>query len=162
MIDAYFKFITLTFNVKEKTSRKDYWLATFANLVILALFAAGADGFVRILTDVMLPRILDIIFAFAALIWMMFAVLFIIGTLLPNLTMSFRRYKDTGISSWFFLVELALYLAAFIYLSQYVLNGYATILTTLLTVFFLLADVLIKLLPSERDTEAESAGEVKL
>ncbi|MBS9338546.1 DUF805 domain-containing protein [Fructobacillus sp. M2-14] len=154
MILAYGKFLELTFDFTGKTTRKDYWLASLVNFIIVLLFAAGIDGFARILTEVALPHILDIIFAFAAMIWIMFALLFIIGTILPNVSMSFRRYRDAGVSKWLFIVEAAFLISLLVFVSQWALNGYTTILATLIMVMLLLADVLIKLLPSEREEVA--------
>ncbi|MBS9335322.1 DUF805 domain-containing protein [Fructobacillus sp. M1-13] len=155
MIQAYQNFLRHSFSLTTVTKRGTYWLVTLINLAILAVFYIGFDLLFALLTAVQWLYFFDLVVAFFMIVWLILATLFVLVTLIPNITMSFRRYRDTGLPTSCFMIEPVLLLSFFWFCSENLNNGYASIWSIFATGLFLLADILVKLLPSAVEKNAK-------
>lgn len=155
MMQAYRNFFFHYFNLNQSTGRKDYWLATFVNIIVALIFYSVSSFLFYLLgmTDQVL--VLNLIVAFAMIIWLILATAFILAILIPMVTISFRRYRDTGVSMWLFWIEPLLLLGLLGLLSEEFSDGYTNIWVVVVTGLFLVADILVKLLPSASQSDSE-------
>nr|WP_244269347.1 DUF805 domain-containing protein [Fructobacillus durionis] len=154
-MQAYRNFFFHYFNLKQTTGRKDYWLATFVNLIVALIFYAVSSFLFYLLgiTDQFL--ILNLFVAFAMIIWLILATFFALAILIPMFTLSFRRYRDTGLSMWAFWIEPFLLIALLFLLTEEFSDGFTNIWAVWITGLLLVADILIKLLPTASQTDSE-------
>ncbi|MBS9336468.1 DUF805 domain-containing protein [Fructobacillus papyrifericola] len=145
---AYQDFLEHYFNLSERTNRSTYWAVAVINLLFLVGFALVFKLLFTLLTMVEWFFILDILVAFITITWLVLTTFFLLAIFIPSITISVRRYRDTGLSLSFFVIEPAVFLAICWCVSEYVVDGYASIWAVVITGLLLLADVLIKLLPS--------------
>ncbi|MCK8617351.1 DUF805 domain-containing protein [Fructobacillus sp. M158] len=145
---AYQEFFEHYFNIQGRTGRPSYWAVTALNLLFLAAFYLVFKFLFMILNMVDGLLLLDLLVAFITIVVVVLLTFFVLAILIPSVTISVRRYRDTGLPNAFLLVLPALFLAICWCLSEFISDGYLSIWAVLVTGFFLLADILIKLLPS--------------
>ncbi|MCL2113620.1 MAG: DUF805 domain-containing protein [Streptococcaceae bacterium] len=93
MLQAYKKFWRGYGSFRERTTRKDFWLATFVQIIFLIFFYAGYQIFAHIGHPV-LPNVLTALsYFFLFLLWIYFLV-----TLIPFISMTVRRLRDAGLA----------------------------------------------------------------
>ena len=107
MMNAYRKFWSYGLVVKARTNRRDYWQAILMNVLIIIAIS-------------LLLTVLVMLFAF---VWqsvvMVVGLYSLAGTCfmflrVPQYTMSVRRYRDVGLSGWWYIVINIIKMFAFI------------------------------------------------
>jgi len=85
IMEWYLKALRQYADFEGRARRKEYWMFTLFNL-IFAILAVVIDGLIGT----------------GAIIYL----LYVLGTLIPNLSVSVRRLHDVGKSGWMYLVAL--------------------------------------------------------
>ena len=93
MIEAYKKMWVNGFNFKDKTTRRDFWLAFLMNVIVSFVI-----GFVCGFISGLIPALKGI-FSFIP-------TLYSLAVLIPSLAMEIRRMHDVNKSGWYLLISL--------------------------------------------------------
>lgn len=109
MIDAYLTFWKKYIDFKSRSSRPDFWWVVLANIIIS--FVLLVFGFVGIFIgmDVDLANnthITNMPIFVVGLVLIIAYLIYGIATIIPNISLSIRRIRDTGLSPWWYLLRL--------------------------------------------------------
>lgn len=102
MIESYKAFWGKSFDFRGKTSRIDYWLVAAANALIaivlgvVGLLLASAVG------------------ESAAAVPLGLLIVYAVATIVPNISIYVRRFRDAGFSPWLVLLGLVPYVGGLI------------------------------------------------
>ncbi|CAI2696252.1 hypothetical protein AKUA1404_14060 [Apilactobacillus kunkeei] len=102
MFKAYKLFWKNYFNFTGVSTRSEYWWVFLINSIIYAVFALAFGG-VTIVTAYATGHA-DKTFGIAALIGIAVCILYTIATVIPTISLHFRRYRDAGVTPWFLLI----------------------------------------------------------
>lgn len=109
MIDAYIDYWKKYVDFKSRSTRSDFWWVVLVNLLIS--FFTLVFGFVGIfigmdVDSINSPHITNM-FAFVVGIILIIAYLiYRVATIIPNIMISIRRIRDTGLSPWWYALQL--------------------------------------------------------
>lgn len=107
MIQAYIDYWKNYANFKWQSSRSDYWWVFLANLIIFWML--GIIGFTgALMTYYESHSIHEAVkgMSLIPMIAVIILILYVLATIIPHLSLVYRRIKDTGLSGWWFLVEI--------------------------------------------------------
>ena len=109
MVDAYINYWKKYVDFKSRSTRSDFWWVVLVNYIIS--FVTLMFGFVGIFIgmDIDLADNTHItnIFAFVVGISLIIVyVLYNLATIIPNIMLSIRRIRDTGLSPWWYALNL--------------------------------------------------------
>lgn len=102
MIKAYKQFWKKYFNFKGVSTRSEYWWVFLINSLIGLVFivAFGGAAFLAGMATGHGPKAVGI----AAIIGLVIAMVYYIATIIPTISLHFRRYRDAGVTPWFLLI----------------------------------------------------------
>ncbi|UQS84877.1 DUF805 domain-containing protein [Apilactobacillus apisilvae] len=138
--EAYALFFKKYFQLHGKSTRSEYWWVFLINIII------------RFIISIIIFTIYSAITGADDLLFSLFYV--IIGLciyqfliFIPSINLIIRRYRDTGISAWWFvLTNILPFLITVIITFE---NNFASYLSPIVSLL-LIADFVIKLLPSKK------------
>lgn len=107
MIQAYIDYWKNYANFKGQSSRSDYWWVFLANLIIV--WVLGIIGFTGALMSYAENHSIHEVvkgMSIIPMIAVIILILYLLATIIPHLSLVYRRIKDTGLSGWWFLVEI--------------------------------------------------------
>lgn len=156
MIQIYKQYWEDYFHFKGQTSRSEYWSVFLINTVISLL----GYWLILYLLDNLVRTVVSVAdnskaywVVLVTLIFVTFLLtVFLMLNFIPFLSISYRRYRDTGLTPWAFIIEpVAICLAMAVY--YYETKVYETNITMPLWLIpvllvLILADFLIKILPT--------------
>lgn len=157
MIRAFKTYWLKYFQFRGRTSRANYWWVTLINFAI-AVFAYLLFAF--LLSNPVIDSVQTLghsggyllITCGLGLVAFLFTVYRLV-TFIPDLSISYRRYMDTGLSPYFFIVEpLMLFFGLWMFygrLTMYDPNSQMPIWVVPIFLILFLADFLIKILPTD-------------
>ena len=102
MIKAYKQFWKNYFNFTGVSTRSEFWWVFLINSIIYAVFALAFGG-VAVATAFVTGHA-DKSFGIAALIGIAVCILYWIASVIPTISLYFRRYRDAGVTPWFLLI----------------------------------------------------------
>lgn len=102
MIKAYKQFWKNYFNFTGVSTRSEFWWVFLINSIIYAVFALAFGG-VAVATSFVTGHA-DKSFGIAALIGIAVCILYWIASVIPTISLYFRRYRDAGVTPWFLLI----------------------------------------------------------
>lgn len=112
-MEWYIKVLKQYTDFKGRARRKEYWMFTLVNAIIVLLIS---------LTEVVVRG--KSIFAEGASIVTLFLLLsYGLFVLIPSIAVAVRRLHDTGRSGWWYLISIIPYIGAFVLLFFMVLNS---------------------------------------
>lgn len=88
LFDYYKLFWQRAFNFTGRSRRKEYWAATLFNSIFIFIFLASI-----FIEDHSISKIFSFLYG-----------IFILITVIPNLSLCIRRLHDVGKSGWFYLI----------------------------------------------------------
>ncbi|NBI01299.1 DUF805 domain-containing protein [Apilactobacillus kunkeei] len=106
MIKAYKQFWKNYINFTGVSTRSEFWWVFLINSIIYAVFALAFGG-VAVITAFATGHA-DKSFGIAALIGIAVCVLYAIASIIPTISLYFRRYRDAGVTPWFLLITYVL------------------------------------------------------
>jgi len=104
MIESCRAFWKNSFDFKSRTRRADFWLAIFANTIVLFAFVIAGLLFVMLVGD------------FAAVAPFTIVVAYSIVTIVPSISIQVRRLRDAGFSPWFLPLTLIPYVGLVLFI----------------------------------------------
>lgn len=109
MIDAYIDYWKKYVDFKSRSTRSDFWWVVLANLIIS--FFTLVFGFLGIFIGMDIDLVdgthITNMFAFVVGIILIIAyLLYRVATIIPNIMISIRRIRDTGLSPWWYALQL--------------------------------------------------------
>ncbi|MDF7637447.1 DUF805 domain-containing protein [Leuconostocaceae bacterium ESL0958] len=150
MWTAYKKFWKNYATFSGRASRSDFWLVVLMHVILGLIWLAGlaAAGF-SLLWDIVRQdstsdwNVAAVVFVIA---WLALLVLYLLATIIPALSLEYRRFADTGLRPWWFIVLLPL---------SYVLDGMSNSqpdngLLLALSAFLGLVIFIINLMPTDK------------
>lgn len=102
MIKAYKQFWKNYFNFTGVSTRTEFWWVILINSVIYAIFALAFGGVVVV--TALATGHADKSFGIAAVIGVAVCGLYAIASVIPTISLYFRRYRDAGVNPWFLLI----------------------------------------------------------
>ncbi|MDF7627503.1 DUF805 domain-containing protein [Lactobacillaceae bacterium L1_55_11] len=151
MFKAYKKFWKNYVNFGGTSDRPDYWWVMLFNLILglifyIILFAVGAE-LIQMGTHGASQQSAAAIGA-TALIVMLVAFAYGIATFIPGLSITIRRYRDTGLNPWWFaIVPVAWVLSVVMVISAANGDRWAALYFWVSMIFYV-ASMVITLLPT--------------
>lgn len=102
MIKAYKQFWKKYFNFKGVSTRSEFWWMVLINVLIGLIFivAFGGAAFAAGLLSGHGPKVVSL----AAIIGLIIAFVYYLATIIPIISLHFRRYRDAGFTPWFLLI----------------------------------------------------------
>lgn len=106
MLTAYKKYWQNYANFKDRSSRSDYWWVILANIIIqfffISLIMIGLFNCINFSDSVsnFTPNAGGWL-AFVGIVSFLY-VIYMLATLVPNISISIRRIRDTGLSPWWY------------------------------------------------------------
>lgn len=101
MIEAYRDFWKNYFNFKGRTTREEFWWVVLINVIIdVVLGIIGLTGFVSTTLQGYAIEDSAPVMASLPLAAVIVFLVYNLAVLIPELSMAFRRLKDTGLSLW--------------------------------------------------------------
>ena len=109
MVDAYINYWKKYVDFKSRSTRSEFWWVVLVNYIIS--FVTLMFGFVGIFIGMDIDLIdgthITNIFAFVVGISLIIVyVLYNLATIIPNIMLSIRRIRDTGLSPWWYALKL--------------------------------------------------------
>ena len=109
MVDAYIDYWKKYVDFKSRSTRSDFWWVVLVNLLIS--FFTLVFGFVGIFIGMDIDLVdgthITNMFAFVVGIILIIAYLiYRVATIIPNIMISIRRIRDTGLSPWWYTLQL--------------------------------------------------------
>lgn len=162
MVDAYINYWKKYVDFKSRNTRSEFWWVVLVNYIIS--FVTLVFGFLGIFIgmDIDLadnPHITNI-FAFVVGISLFIVyVLYNLATIIPNIMLSIRRIRDTGLSPWWYALKLIVLAGSGTYYYSEVMIGSVLplhgtmIVSNGLSAIAGLALFIMYLLPSKETTE---------
>lgn len=120
-MNAYIKFWKNTFNYKGRTNIKNFWIPQGFNIGLLILFML----LVMIGKNIIILTIAKVMIGF------------IIISLIPEISLMVRRYRDSGTPVYYFLIILVLMLIGNILLKDVKIISYVGKIAHLFNLYFL-------------------------
>lgn len=166
MVDAYINYWKKYVDFKSRSTRSEFWWVVLVNYIIS--FVTLMFGFVGIFIgmDIDLADNTHItnIFAFVVGISLIIVyVLYNLATIIPNIMLSIRRIRDTGLSPWWYALKLIVLAGSGTYYYSEVMIGsvlplHGTMMVSNgLSAIAGLALFIMYLLPSKEPTEKADA-----
>lgn len=90
-MESYVKMLTNYFNFKDRTTRKDFWMAILINIIISLVLSF----IVGVIAKVTKLKIYDI-----------FTTIYALFLLIPGIAQEVRRMHDVNKSGWYVLLDL--------------------------------------------------------
>lgn len=106
MLNAFKLYWKNYFNFKGVSRRAEYWWMQLINAVIFAVFVLGFGG-IGIITGALAHKSLES-FGIGALIGIIVAIIYGIAAVIPGISLTFRRYRDAGVTPWWLLATALL------------------------------------------------------
>jgi uncharacterized membrane protein YhaH (DUF805 family) len=156
MIQSYKKYWENYFHFRGQTSRSEYWSVIFINSAIsllgywLVLYLLG--NLVQTVVSVAdNSKAYWVVLVTLVLVTFLLTVFWLVNVI-PFLSISYRRYRDTGLTAWAFTIEpvaICLSLAVYYYQTKvYESNISMPLWLIPVLLVLVLADFLIKILPT--------------
>ncbi|WP_157944950.1 DUF805 domain-containing protein [Apilactobacillus micheneri] len=123
-MNAYFKFWKNIFNYKDKTNIKDFFIPQIINIGLIILFMLLAN-MVNNINNIIILTFVKLIIGF------------IIISLIPEISLMVRRYRDSGTPVYYFLIILVLMLIGNILLKDVKIISYVGKIAHLFNLYFL-------------------------
>ncbi|GAP02905.1 transporter protein [Fructobacillus pseudoficulneus] len=118
MLQAYKKFWKNYVNLKEPSTRADYWWFTLVNtLISLVWFLVVLGTSMRFLIKLIDGRRItsaDTPMLIVTVVVLLIGLLYVLATFIPKWTLMYRRFMDTGLNPWWYSIYVIAYLLRFV------------------------------------------------
>ncbi|GAO99891.1 DUF805 domain-containing protein [Fructobacillus ficulneus] len=157
MVRAYKQYWKNYFQFRGQTSRTDYWWVMLINSAITVASFYLFSFLLNVVIDTVAATspdskayiVLTIILAAFTFVFLVYRLI----TVIPDIAISYRRYIDTGLPSWVFVIEPLIFIVGcmIFYAHLRIYDTDAPMPIWLVPVFLLLvlADFLIKIMPTD-------------
>lgn len=110
MFTAYKKYWQNYVNFQDRSTRSDYWWVILANIIIRFFFTSliivGLFNCINFSdTGSIFTHDAGGWFAFVVIITILYMI-YLLATLVPNISISIRRIRDTGLSPWWYSLAI--------------------------------------------------------
>ncbi|UQS84876.1 DUF805 domain-containing protein [Apilactobacillus apisilvae] len=141
MFEAYKLFFKNYVKFTGKSTRAEYWWVQLMNFLIsLLLEIIGFALLIAFFASKTHSGMSLIFYGFAVI---MLVGLYGLSTLIPSISLLFRRYRDAGVSPWWLLLtSLVPTIIAVIY-------NFKDVTSTIIVLIFALVNIIITILPSK-------------